>query len=235
MPTGTNLLGLVKHLAGIEMAYFGETFGRPCQDRLPFDDPDPYADMFAAPGESREFITGLYQKAWAHADGTIETLPLTAVGHVPWWPADRRNDGADDGARCDDADRKDDRMIGGEVMTASQQPVPAMRPEDLGKFFLERANAGDVDGVVALYEPGAVLASPAGQLATGQQEIRRVYTQLLAGRPVFSSAGQSPAIIQGDLALTSTRLPGGGATAEVARRQPDGTWRWVIDQPAVLR
>ncbi len=110
-----------------------------------------------------------------------------------------------------------------------------MRPEDLGKFFLERANAGDVDGVVALYEPEAVLASPAGQLATGHQEIRRVYTQLLAGRPVFSSAGQSPAIIQADLALTSTRLPGGGATAEVARRQPDGTWRWVIDQPAVLR
>ena len=89
VPTGTNLLGLVKHLAGIEMAYFGETFGRPCQDRLPFDDPDPYADMFAAPGQSREFITGLYQKAWAHADGTIKTLPLTAVGHVPWWPADR--------------------------------------------------------------------------------------------------------------------------------------------------
>jgi len=43
-----------------------------------------------------------------------------------------------------------------------------------------------------------------------------------------------PVIRHGDLALTSTRLPGGGATAEVARRQPDGSWRWVIDQPALL-
>ncbi len=119
-------------------------------------------------------------------------------------------------------------------MTAGQQPAPAMRPEDLGAFFLERANAGDVDGVVALYEPRAVLAAPAGQLAVGHQQIRQVYAGLLADRPVFSAAGQSPAIIQGDLALTSTRLPGGGATAEVARRQPDGTWRWVIDQPALL-
>jgi len=52
--------------------------------------------------------------------------------------------------------------------------------------------------------------------------------------PRFSSAGRQPAIRNGDLALTSTRLPGGGATVEVARRQPDGSWRWVIDQPAVL-
>jgi ketosteroid isomerase-like protein len=109
-----------------------------------------------------------------------------------------------------------------------------MRPEDLGEFFLERANAGDVEGVVALYEHMAVLSSASGQLATGHQQIRQVYAELLATRPVFSSPGQSPAIIQGDLALTSTRLPGGGATAEVARRQPDGSWRWVIDQPAVL-
>jgi hypothetical protein len=88
VPTGTNLLGLVKHLAGVEMGLFGETFGRPCPDQLPFDERDPYTDMFAAPGESREFITGLYKKAWTHSDITIETLPLTAVGHVPWWPAD---------------------------------------------------------------------------------------------------------------------------------------------------
>jgi hypothetical protein len=87
--TGTNLLGLVKHLAGVEMASLGETFGRPCPGALPFDESDPFADMFAAPGESREFITGLYKKAWAHADATIGTLPLTATGHVPWWPAGR--------------------------------------------------------------------------------------------------------------------------------------------------
>jgi len=89
VPTGTNLLGLVKHLAGVEMGSLGVTFGRPCPDALPFDEADPFTDMFAGPGESREFVTGLYRKAWAHADATIETLPLTAVGHVPWWPADR--------------------------------------------------------------------------------------------------------------------------------------------------
>jgi ketosteroid isomerase-like protein len=109
-----------------------------------------------------------------------------------------------------------------------------MQPEDLGEYFLERANDGDVEGLVALYEPGAVLAFPPGQLAAGHDEIRAVYAELLAGRPVFSSAGQQPVIRHGDLALTSTRLPGGGATVEVARRQPDGSWRWVIDQPARL-
>ena len=87
--TGTNLLGLVKHQAGVEMGYFGDTFGRPCPDQLPWDESDPNSDMFAAPDESREFITGLYRRAWAHADETIEMLPLDAIGHVPWWPADR--------------------------------------------------------------------------------------------------------------------------------------------------
>ena len=109
-----------------------------------------------------------------------------------------------------------------------------MQPEDLGRFFLERANAGDVEGLVALYEPEAVLAFPTGRLSTGHDQIRLVYAELLAGRPSFSSAGQQPVIRNGDLALTSTRLPGGGATVEIARRQPDGSWRWVIDQPAVL-
>ena len=96
-----------------------------------------------------------------------------------------------------------------------------MQPEDLGRFFLERANAGDVEGLVALYEPEAVLAFPAGRLSTGHDQIRGVYAELLAGRPSFRSAGQQPVIRNGDLALTSTRLPGGGVTVEVARRQPD--------------
>jgi hypothetical protein len=89
VPTGTNLLGLVKHVTGVEMGYFGDTFGRPCPDQLPFDESDPNSDMFAAPSESREFLTGLYRRAWAHSDATIDALPLDAVGHVPWWPADR--------------------------------------------------------------------------------------------------------------------------------------------------
>jgi hypothetical protein len=90
VPTGTNLLGLVKHLAFVEMGSFGETFGRPCADRPAWDESDPNADMFAAAEESRDFITGLYRRAWAHADATIEALSLDATGHVPWWPAGRQ-------------------------------------------------------------------------------------------------------------------------------------------------
>ena len=89
VPTGTNLLGLVKHLTGIELGYFGDTFGRPWDGPPLWDESDPFADMFAAPGESRELITGRYRQAWAHADATIEALPLDAAGHVPWWPAER--------------------------------------------------------------------------------------------------------------------------------------------------
>jgi ketosteroid isomerase-like protein len=108
----------------------------------------------------------------------------------------------------------------------------ARRPEDLDRLFLERANAGDVDGVVELYEPQAVLAFPPGQLATGAAAIREVYTDLLAGRPRL--AGEiRPAIRNGDLAVTST-VRAGNATVEVARRQPDGTWLWLIDQPNIL-
>jgi Protein of unknown function (DUF664) len=90
VPTGTNLLGLVKHVTGVEMGYFGDTFGRPCPGQLPWDESDPMSDMFADPSESREFITGLYRGAWAHSDATIDALPLDAIGHVPWWP-DGRN------------------------------------------------------------------------------------------------------------------------------------------------
>jgi hypothetical protein len=114
--------------------------------------------------------------------------------------------------------------------SASSGREPAARPEDLGRLFLQRASAGDV---VALYEPAAVLAAAAGGPAVGTAQIRGVYTELLAGRPQFTGEVR-PALVHGDLALTSTRFPG-GATAEVARRQPDGTWRWVADQPNVLR
>jgi hypothetical protein len=90
VPTGTNLLGLVKHLAVVEMGYFGITFDRPCPDMIPLDESDPAADMFATPEESRDFIVNLYRKAWAHSDATIEALSLDAIGRVPWWPPDRR-------------------------------------------------------------------------------------------------------------------------------------------------
>jgi uncharacterized damage-inducible protein DinB len=93
VPTGTNLLGLVKHVASVTAGYFGDTFGRPFGEPLPWFDKDAEnnADMWATPEESREDIVGLYNRAWAHADATIEALPLDAIGHVPWWPPDRRD------------------------------------------------------------------------------------------------------------------------------------------------
>ncbi|MFE9792716.1 DinB family protein [Streptomyces goshikiensis] len=86
-PTGTNLLGIVKHLAGVELGYFGPTFGRQHGESLPWEEEgaEPNADMWAPADESREDILGLYRRAWAHADATIEALPLDAMGHVPWW------------------------------------------------------------------------------------------------------------------------------------------------------
>ena len=92
MPTGTNLLGLVKHVASCEVGYFGDTFGRPFDEPLPWlkDGAEPNADMWATADESRAQIVGLYHRGWAHSDATIEALALDAVGHVPWWPDDRR-------------------------------------------------------------------------------------------------------------------------------------------------
>jgi len=91
-PTGTNLLGLVKHLSGVEIGYFGDTFGRPFDGPLPWsevEEPEPNADFWATPDESRDQIVGLYRAVWAHSDVTIETLDPDALGRVPWWPAER--------------------------------------------------------------------------------------------------------------------------------------------------
>jgi uncharacterized damage-inducible protein DinB len=89
--TGTNLLGLVKHVASVELGYFGDVFGRPSGEPLPWFEPDaePNADLWATPDESREDIVALYHRAWAHSDTTIDALPLDAIGHVPWWQAER--------------------------------------------------------------------------------------------------------------------------------------------------
>ncbi len=90
VPTGTNLLGLVKHLASVELGYFGDCFGRPHGEALPWHDEDAEAnaDMWATPDESRDGIVSLYRRAWQHSDATVEALQLDSLGRVPWWPAD---------------------------------------------------------------------------------------------------------------------------------------------------
>jgi hypothetical protein len=88
--TGTNLLGLVKHCAVSGSRYFGEVFARPFPEPLPrWDDEAAYdAQFWAAEHETRDEITGLYQRVWEHSDATIKALPIDAPGYVPWWRED---------------------------------------------------------------------------------------------------------------------------------------------------
>ena len=85
VPTGTNLLGLVKHVGSVASGYFGETFDRPFDEPLPWfaDDAEPNADLWATADESREQIIDLYHRAWAHADATIDALELDAPAAFP--------------------------------------------------------------------------------------------------------------------------------------------------------
>jgi uncharacterized damage-inducible protein DinB len=87
-PTGTNLLGLVKHLTAVELGYFGDTFGRPFGEPLAWEglEDEPNIDFWATAEESREQIIGQYERACAHADKTIDELTADSAGRVPWWP-----------------------------------------------------------------------------------------------------------------------------------------------------
>lgn len=111
---------------------------------------------------------------------------------------------------------------------------PARDPQDLERLLVGREREGDVEGMVALYEPHAVVDCGEGRLLRGREAIRAFYAEQVATGRVFEFGDQRPATISGDLALTSTRLPDGSVTAEVARRQADGTWLWVIDRFAVV-
>lgn len=109
----------------------------------------------------------------------------------------------------------------------------ARNPQDLERLLVFRERAGDVDGMACLYESQAVLECGDGQLALGREAIRAFYGGLVAKGRKFDLGDQRPAIISGDIALTSTRLPDGSVTAEIARRQDDGTWLLVIDHPSI--
>jgi ketosteroid isomerase-like protein len=107
----------------------------------------------------------------------------------------------------------------------------ATKPEDLTRLFVERANAGDADGLAALYEEEAVMAYPPGEVTVGRHAIRRLWEKVLASAPHFEPEPPLPTLVSGDIALTSTPpRDGAGARAQVARRQPDGTWLRLLDQ-----
>ena len=103
-------------------------------------------------------------------------------------------------------------------------------PNDLEKYFIELANAGDVEGLVSLYESDAIIADGDKIVAKGKNQIREFFKMLLINCPHFEPSNQANALCTGDLSLTSSLTSNGDITAEIARRQPDGSWLWVIDQ-----
>ncbi|MBT1667806.1 DUF664 domain-containing protein [Curtobacterium flaccumfaciens pv. flaccumfaciens] len=90
-PTGTNVLGLVKHVAGVQAGYFGEVFGRPLPDQPAWLESEDGEDMYASLDETMADIVAFHHRSAAHADATIEALDLTATGTVPWWPEGHRD------------------------------------------------------------------------------------------------------------------------------------------------
>jgi ketosteroid isomerase-like protein len=118
---------------------------------------------------------------------------------------------------------------GEEIMAEHEK---AYTPEDLTRLFVAFANVGDAEGVATLYEEDAVLAYPPGGRTVGRPAIQALWGKVLAGGIHFESEEPLPTLVVGDIALASTPpKDNAGARAQVVRRQPDGTWLRVIDQP----
>lgn len=108
----------------------------------------------------------------------------------------------------------------------------AQRPEDLTRLFVERSNACDAEGVALLYAEDAVMAYPPGRQTVGRAAIQALWEEVLSHRPHFEAEEPLPTLTSGDIALTSTPpKDGSGARAQVVRRQADGSWLRVLDQP----
>jgi len=112
----------------------------------------------------------------------------------------------------------------------------ALKPEDLTRLFVECANEGDAAGIAALYEEHAVMAYPPGSTTVGREAIRALWEKVLANAPRFEQEPPLPTLVSGDIALTSTPpKDSAGARAQVARRQADGTWLRLLDQPEFIQ
>lgn len=121
--------------------------------------------------------------------------------------------------------------------------MPARTPADCDRLFEAHVNAGDVEAVVALYEEGGSLVQRDGAVATGHAAIRRVITRLVGIRTVLRNdvvrvieAGEDLALLYNDWSMSAKGRDGNpietaGKAVEVVRRQPDGTWRFAIDDP----
>lgn len=114
-----------------------------------------------------------------------------------------------------------------------------MTPEEFHRTWAERLGAGDLDGLMELYEPDAVMVGERGRVEEGEEAIRRALTRVAYGGTQFDLSFQR-ALQRGDTALLYSRWTmvlrdplGGeihidGQTTDVVRRQADGSWRFVI-------
>jgi ketosteroid isomerase-like protein len=109
----------------------------------------------------------------------------------------------------------------------------AQTPEDITRLFVDRANAGDVEGLAELYEPDAVMAFPPGELTVGLDAIRAVMQGMIDHGPgEFPHEELLPTLRLGDIALTATKPEDGtGGRAQVVRRQADVSWLRILDRP----
>jgi ketosteroid isomerase-like protein len=108
----------------------------------------------------------------------------------------------------------------------------AQKPEDVTRLFVTCANNGDAAGIAGLYEEEAVIAYPPGRMTVGREAIQALWEKVLVNAPHFEPESPLPTLVSGDIALTSTApKDGAGARAQVIRRQPDGTWLRLLDQP----
>ena len=108
----------------------------------------------------------------------------------------------------------------------------ALKPEDLTRLFVAAANRRDAAGIASLYEKDAVMAYPPGGQTVGRAAIQALWEQVLAQAPHFEPEDPLPTLVSGDIALTTTvAKDGAGARAQVVRRQPDGSWLRLLDQP----
>lgn len=92
-PTGSNMLGIVKHLASVQAGYFGDVFARPWPEPMPWlaENAEINDDMFATADETSDWVRDFYRRSWIHAKETFAVTSLDDTGTVPWWPQERRH------------------------------------------------------------------------------------------------------------------------------------------------
>ena len=116
--------------------------------------------------------------------------------------------------------------------------MSARTPEECDRLFEERINAGDLDGLVALYQPDATFVPQEGEAAHGSAAIRGALAGFVAMKPKLKMnvtrvipIGKDLAMIYNDWSMTAGGQASTGKAIELMRRQADGTWRFVLDAP----